>query len=92
MNWHLFLEAAQYYGIAVALVGFFVWRDWKREASMALNIRSLEVEMRELLKELVTKTTEALTNNTAAMHTLCKQLLNRPCIAEELAKEIANKV
>ena len=91
MNWQIFSETAQHYGVAIALVGFFIWRDWKREVSMASTIRDLEKEMRDLLKEMVSKTTEALTNNTTAMHTICEQLLKRPCVAEELAKELVKQ-
>jgi len=76
------------YGIPLALVVFFVWRDYRREASLSGTIRKLEDEMRTILKEQVTNVTRALTNNTACMRELVGMLRTRPCIAEELAEAI----
>jgi hypothetical protein len=36
----------------VAAVGFFIWRDWKRESFLLTRIESLEKEMREKLYPL----------------------------------------
>lgn len=76
------------YGIPLALVTFFIWRDYKREETLSTIIRKLEGEMREILKEQVTNVTKALTNNTACVRELIGMLHNRPCIAEEVAKAI----
>ena len=76
------------YGIPIALVVFFVWRDYKREAVLSGTIRKLEDEMRTILKEQVSNVTRALTNNTACMRELITMLRTRPCVAEELAEKI----
>ncbi len=76
------------YGIPLALVIFFVWRDYKREESLSGIIRKLEDEMCVILKEQVTNVTRALTNNTACMRELVGMLRTRPCIAEEVADAI----
>ena len=76
------------YGIPIALVVFFVWRDFRREENLSGTIRKLEDEMRSLLREQVTSVTRALTNNTACMRELVGMLRTRPCIAEDLAEAI----
>jgi len=76
------------YGIPFALVMFFVWRDWKREASLSGTIRKLEDEMRVILREQVTNVARALTNNTSCLRELIGVLRTRPCIAEELSEAI----
>jgi len=91
MNWKILFDLAQQLGVAVVLIGFFIWRDWKREVSMAITIRTLEMEMRDMLKDLVIKTTKVLTKNAIEMRNICEELLKRPCIAESLAKKIAEE-
>ncbi|RLC68878.1 MAG: hypothetical protein DRH97_01710 [Chloroflexi bacterium] len=76
------------YGIPLTLVVFFVWRDYKREASLSGTIRKLEDEMRTILKEQVTNVTRALTNNTSCMREIIAMLRTRPCVADELAEAI----
>jgi len=76
------------YGMPLALVIFFMWRDYKREASLSGTIRKLEDEMRSILKEQVTNVTRALTNNTLCMREIIGMLRTRPCIAEGLAEAI----
>lgn len=76
------------YGIPLALVTFFIWRDYKREETLSAIIRKLEDEMRTILKEQVTNVTQALTNNTACVRELIGMLHNRPCIAKDVAEAI----
>jgi hypothetical protein len=76
------------YGMPLALVMFFMWRDYKREASLSGTIRKLEDEMRSILKEQVTNVTRALTNNTLCMREIIGMLRTRPCIADGLAEAI----
>jgi hypothetical protein len=76
------------YGVPIALVVFFVWRDYKREGNLSITIRKLEDEMRVILKEQVTTVTKALTNNTACMREFITMLRTRPCIATELAEAL----
>ena len=76
------------YGMPLALVMFFIWRDYKREASLSATIRKLEDEMRSILKEQVTNVTRALTNNTSCVREIIGMLRTRPCVADELAEAI----
>jgi len=81
---------AQNYGIPIAILVFFIWRDWKREQSMTRSINTLteklfdkttalEKEMREVLKSLVEKTTTALVDNTNAMREIITAVNKIPC-------------
>jgi len=76
------------YGVPIALLIFFVWRDFRREETMSAVIRRLEGEMREILKEQVASVTRALINNTACMRELIAMLRTRPCLAKDIAESI----
>ena len=82
-----FITAIQQYGLPLALVVFFIWRDWKRENSMATRIDSLQKDIRDILKDLVTKCTAALVDNTNAMNTLVIALEKRPCFLYTLKSD-----
>jgi len=62
------------YGLPLAMVGFFIWRDWKREVGMSNRINKLQDEIRDILKDLVTKCTTALVDNTNTMNRLIETL------------------
>lgn len=81
---------AQSYGIPLTLLIFFIWRDWKREQAMNANIKELtdtllvktselDSEMRTILKDLVTKTTTALVDNTNVMRQIITAINHIPC-------------
>lgn len=74
------IKILENYGLPIALVAFFIYRDFRREQVMTQVIRDLELEMRNMLKEMVTKTTEALTSNTNTMRELITMFRARPCI------------
>ena len=71
--------ALKQYGLPIALVAFFIWRDWKRETVMIARINKLQDEIRDILKDLVMKCTTALVANTNAMNKLVETLDKRPC-------------
>ena len=69
-------------GPVITAIGFFVWRDWKRESSMTARIRSLEDyqrnQMAGMIKESVTLQTEtnALLRDFARTTELCRARAN----------------
>ena len=86
------------YGIPAALVVFFVWRDYERErmmnkrtAELEAHIASLEKEMRGLLMDLVSKTSQIIVSNSESMRDWLEVLKIRPCLADELAKKILDE-
>ena len=79
---HWFVGIVRQYGLPIALVMFFIWRDWKRENSMMIRINKLQDEIRDILKDLVTKCTTALVENTNAMHKLAESLSTKPCLMD----------
>ncbi len=54
-------------GIFAAMVIYFVWQGWRREARLAKRIDHLEDEQNTLQTELIRNTTEALTETTIAL-------------------------
>lgn len=74
------------YGLPIALVVFFIWRDWKREKDMTLRIRTLEDEVRTIYRELVERVLNVITTNSETMRSSITVFSSRPCLADELAK------
>ncbi len=92
------LEMAGQYGVPVALVIFFIWRDYERErmmnartAELEAHIASLEKEMRTLLMDLVSKTSQIIVSNSESMRDWLEVLKIRPCLADELARKILDE-
>lgn len=56
-NWQSMLREL---GPIVAVIFFFIWRDWRREASLSSRIERLEDYQKETLVQLVEKGTAAL--------------------------------
>ena len=95
MDLKLFFTMIGQYGLPVVLVVYFIWRDYVREqravakeAELICHIQSLEQEMRELLMDLVAKTSGIIVANSVAMQDWLKVLQIRPCLADELARKI----
>jgi hypothetical protein len=59
-------------GPLAALIGFFVWRDYKREQSLGKVIRELQDFQRDTLVKLLERTTEAIIACTKAMEKCIK--------------------
>ena len=72
------------YGIPLALVIFFVWRDYKREQNLSGIITRLEHEMRDILTNQATNVTKALINNTACMREIIGILRKCPCSSDAI--------
>lgn len=88
----LVIRILENYGIPLALVVFFIWRDWKREQQMTSRIQGLEGEMRDILKTLVKDTTKALVDNTHAIKELLKAMMLIPCIPCEYKKTLEKSI
>jgi hypothetical protein len=67
-----FIAVMKEYGPFVALIGFFVWRDYKREQSLGKVITELQEFQRNTLLTLIQKTTEAIMACTNAMEKCVK--------------------
>lgn len=67
-----FIAVMKEYGPFVALIGFFVWRDYKREQSLGKVIMELQEFQRNTLLTLIQKTTEAVMACTNAMEKCIK--------------------
>ena len=59
-------------GPLAALIGFFVWRDYKREQSLGKVITELQDFQRNTLVSLLEKSTEAMVACTKAMERCTK--------------------
>ena len=55
-----FSEILKNYVPLVALVIFFVWRDWQRELRLSKRVERLEEYQKKTLENLIEKTTLAL--------------------------------
>lgn len=70
------------FGLPVVLVLFFVWRDWKREQSMAAKIGVLETEMRDVLFSIVRDATVTMSKNSDVLTNLIRVLERVPCLSK----------
>lgn len=57
----------QQYGPLVAVVTFFIWRDYCREDRLSTRVKELEDEQRKVILPLVRSCTEVVTKNTQVM-------------------------
>ena len=91
------LEIAKVFGLPVALLVFFIWRDYVRSKSddktrieLAQKLQATEDFQKNELqtlavenKEVIVKNTMAIEQQTETMKGFSKALLKRPCMAEE---------
>lgn len=59
-------------GPLAALIGFFIWRDYKREQSLGKVIKELQDFQRNTLVKLLERTTEVIVACTNAMESCVK--------------------
>jgi hypothetical protein len=80
------LESARTAGPIVALVIFFVWRDFKREANMTIRMREVEDFVKDKLLTALNQTTATISKNTEVLE-LTKTALSTvnelPCLTGE---------
>jgi len=56
-------QILQEVGPLVAVILFFIWRDYKREVAQQEKMMALESYQRQVLENLISQTTQALTQN-----------------------------
>jgi hypothetical protein len=61
------IDVIKNFGPLVAIVVFFVWRDWQRELRLTRRVEKLEEYEKKILKDLVEKTTAALTQSSECL-------------------------
>lgn len=57
------LELAKQFGAPVAIMVFFIWRDYKREQDLTVRLRDLEEYQKTTLSSIVKESTQAITRN-----------------------------
>ena len=57
----------QQYGPLIAVITFFIWRDYCREDRLSTRVKELEDEQRQVILPLVTSCTEVITRSTQVM-------------------------
>jgi hypothetical protein len=62
------------YGPYLAVILFFIWKDWKREVRSSNRIEKLEDEFRNGLLTTVMKNSEVVTKNTGVLTRVEKRL------------------
>lgn len=92
-----FIEIAKVFGLPVALLVFFIWRDYMRskrdektQDAMTARLQAAEDFQKNELQNLAVENRDVVVKNTAAIeqHTetmkgFSRALLRRPCMAEE---------
>lgn len=92
---HWILDVLLELGAPLALLIFFVWRDWKREVYMFKvisdlrnHVDDLQTEMQTNLYTLVQDTSNLLKENITAMRQMTQSVLKIPCfVCEKFLKE-----
>jgi len=80
-NWIALIERL---GLAIVLVGFFVWTGWQREKRMGKRIDYLEKQNVAVIGKLAGLTglvTETIRLNTETVSGMTRLIESRPCVA-----------
>ena len=70
-------------GPLVAILIFFIWRDYDRERKLSARIRALEDYCQETLTGLLKQTLAATHDQITSNRELRDAFLRRPCLREE---------
>jgi hypothetical protein len=54
-------------GIFLLAIGFFIWKDWKRENHLQKRIEKLEQDQKEIMLPMIEKCANVIAQNTAVM-------------------------
>ena len=54
-------------GIVLLILGFFIWKDWKREDHLQGRIDKLEQDQKEIMLPMIEKCADVIAKNTAVM-------------------------
>jgi uncharacterized membrane protein YccC len=61
------LDILKNFGPLIAIVIFFIWRDWQRELKLTRRIEKLEDYQKKMLQNLVERTTAALVQSSECL-------------------------
>jgi len=79
----MWAELISNFGPLIGVVLFFIWRDWKREDRLNRRVERLEDYQREILIDLINKSTAVLAQNTECLKWVGQivQRMNINCLA-----------
>ena len=93
------------FGVPIAMLIYFIWRDWhqarkaeEREKDLIVRLQTLEDYQKKELQELIVTSHDALSKASCAqveaaksLHELVKMLQGRPCFADPVTRDMINK-
>jgi hypothetical protein len=87
----MWTELVSNFGPLIGVVLFFIWRDWKREDRLNQRVERLEDYQKNILMDLIEKSTTVLAQNTECLKWVGQivQRMNVNCVALKNA-EITN--
>ena len=76
-------ELISNFGPLIGVVLFFIWRDWKREDRLNQRVERLEDYQKNILMDLIEKSTAVLSQNTECLKWVGQlvQRMNINCVA-----------
>jgi hypothetical protein len=77
------LELTKSVGPIIALLVFFIWRDYRREQTMTKRIQDIEDYQKNRLEQLVVESTQAIGENAKSNDRLAQALERRPCLKDQ---------
>jgi len=77
-----FVELTKSVGPIIALLMFFIWRDFRREQTMTKRIQDVEDYQKNRLEQLVVESSRIMGEVAEANKSLATALENRPCLRE----------
>lgn len=76
------LELSKSVGPVIALLIFFIWRDYRREQTMTKRIQDIEDYQKGRLEQLVVESNQVMGKVAEANDKLANALENRPCLKD----------
>ena len=74
------VEIARLYGPVIAVIAFYIWRDWRRENQQGVREEKLVVRLNKLEDYQRNKLEGLVVANTETQRALTQALNLRPCI------------
>lgn len=76
------LELTKTVGPVVALLAFFIWRDYRREQTMTKRIQDIEDYQKNRLEQLVVEGNQVMGKIAESNEKLAEALEKRPCLKD----------
>lgn len=90
MDMFPWIEILKYAGPALGIIIFFIYRDWQREIKLTSRIETLEQYQRDILEQLVEKSTVALTQSTECLKAISTILFRLMQICPRVLDNLPN--